>query len=423
MNKKILVSALLLTSSSVLAAPSYSTIGPNIGYGSNSNPGTVYSSLTNPANNTINAADVDGSRYGLGLNLQVQAELFGVEGSSDFLDNNIKTILDKSSYTIQDALNLQTNTNQFFTDYNGGNINVIAGVTAPILFKSDFINGGISFDYTKQVGTKVSFIKKADLAITATSPTTFSTTTGAAAIGITVNQLDEFALSYGYDFGEFSTSDLRGKVAAGATIRLLSLTSNAQAIDFGQYINDNQGNQSKDISDYVDDITSGSSSSSVALDLGASWTADNYGLSVVAYNLNSPSFDIKRNAAAIAFGMDKTLTFDPQVRLGADLFSKNREWALSSSIDLMETKDLNGSDTKFWGISGSYSTNSAWYIPDVRLGLKGNMVGTGLTYMNLGTTLGFLNVDLSTSSFSIIDNMDSQKDSGAAISVGVEFDF
>ncbi len=123
---------LMATAVSVQAAPSsYTPIASNIGYGDASNPNTLYSPLANPANNALTAADMEGSRFGLGATVQIQAEFDGLEGSKDFLDDKIKPILDKGTYTPQDAIDLQNLTNEFLTKYNHGNFSTITGAPYP----------------------------------------------------------------------------------------------------------------------------------------------------------------------------------------------------------------------------------------------------------------------------------------------------
>ncbi len=96
---------------------------------------------------------------------------------------------------------------------------------------------------------------------------------------------------------------------------------------------------------------------------------------------------------------------------------------MAGSYDLNKANDLNNEDTQWWTTSVSYATNSAWYIPDVRLGLRGNMVGTEYTYGTAGLTFGFLTLDVASTTTDFSGISDKQKDAGAMASVGVEFDF
>lgn len=415
---------LMATAVSVQAAPSsYTPIASNIGYGDASNPNTLYSPLANPANNALTAADMEGSRFGLGATVQIQAEFDGLEGSKDFLDDNIKPILDKETYTPQDAIDLQNLTNEFLTKYNHGNFSTIAGATVPLVVKHSFLGGGLSFDYTRQVGAKGYVIKQHD--VTAyDNGGNLAVSSGDAALGVGYKQLDEFAVSYGFDVLKSDS----GALALGITARYLNLMSNVKLVDFSEIADDNLGNSSKDTSDYIKDIDSGSSDSNFTADIGLNWTGQNYMIGVVGMNLTSPKFDINnksttQTSADFSSYIDSKFELKPQYRIGAQIFSQNRKWTLAGSYDLNKANDLNNEDTQWWTTSVSYATNSAWYIPDVRLGLRGNMVGTEYTYGTAGLTFGFLTLDVASTTTDFSGISDKQKDAGAMASVGVEFDF
>jgi len=215
-------------------------------------------------------------------------------------------------------------------------------------------------------------------------------------------------------------------LSVGVTARYLNLLSNAKAVDFSEIANDNLGNADKDTNDYIDDIDSGSSDSNITADIGLNWTAENYMVGLVGMNLTSPKFDVNDKSTGNAnatFGVDDEFELEPQFRVNAQWFSANREWTLAGSVDLKEANDLNDEATQWWSTTASYATNQAWYLPDVRVGLRGNMAGSGYTYGTFGVTLGFVTLDMAATTTDFSGVADDQEDAGVMASMGIEFDF
>lgn len=426
MNRLKLISALcLLGATSAQAAPSSSgPIGPNIGYGDASNANTIYDPLANPANNALNAADTEGYRVGLGINAQTRIEIQNLEGASDYYDNQIDPLL--NSTTVQAQQDLESNLETFIATYDNGNISTISGVTIPLVIKTDSMAGGLSLDYTRQIGAKGRIIKGTGNVTTQPDYVnqTLSINKGSAALGVTYTQLDEFALGYG--FKAFSSDS--GSLNIGATARYLTLLSNQNNVDLKQFIDDNVSG-STNFSDYVDGMDTGSTDSNLTADIGINWMADNYMIGLTGMNLTEPTFKVN-NMTSTQTKYDYFSSLVPseykmkaQYRVSAQVYSENREWTLAGSYDLAESNDLNNNDTQWWSVGASYATNSAWYIPDVRFGLRGNLIGTEKTYTNVGLTLGFLNLDVATTTMDFSGVEDKQKDAGIMASLGVEFDF
>ncbi|MDR9498215.1 MAG: conjugal transfer protein TraF [Hydrogenovibrio sp.] len=425
MQRKPLFKALtaILTSlgaSAALAAPSsYTPIGTNIGYGDSSNPNSLYSALANPANNDLNVADTKGARYGLGATFQMQAETEDLEGAVDFLDDRIKPYLD--SNTAGDVTDLQNETNAFLTEYDRGNFSAIGGVTVPLVVKHNTLGGGLSFDYTRQMAAKGEIIKRSNVNASYTGGN-LGIDSGDAALAVHYKELNEFALGYGRTVLRQGKSHL----SVGVTARYIDILSNAKAVDFSEIADDNLGNADKDTNDYIDDIDSGSSDSNITADIGVNWTAENYMVGLIGMNLTSPKFDVNDKSignANATFGVDDEFELEPQFRVNAQWFSADREWTLAGSVDLKEANDLNDEATQWWSTTASYATNQAWYIPDVRMGLRGNMAGSSYTYGTFGLTMGFWTVDLASTTTDFSGIADDQEDGGVMFSTGVEFDF
>ncbi|MBD3771943.1 MAG: conjugal transfer protein TraF, partial [Rhodobacterales bacterium] len=390
-----------------------------ITYGDASNTNTIYSPLANPAYNAIGKSDTEGYRVGLGAGFQVGVESHGLEGYSDYFKDNIQSILEKTYTNPTDANNaknqLQSNLNTYFTNYNQGNIAATGGVTIPLLIKSGSFKGGLSLDVSKQVATKVNVVDNPTtaIAVTATLNTSgsydLSVNPGAAAWNLSYKELTEFALGYGTDVFSNNNSTL----SVGVSARYLSLLSNTKMIDFSQVVSDNSGTGSKDTGDYLSDLNSGSGETAITADIGVNWIHENYTIGFVGMNLTSPKFkthDLSTASASTAFAnyIESDFTLKPQYRITGQLNTESRHWTIAGSYDLVKANDLNNQDTQWWSASASYATNSAWYIPDVRVGLRGNMVGNKYTYTGVGLTFGFLNLDVATTTMDISGVSDKQ---------------
>lgn len=418
----------LLAAGAAQAAPvSYAPIGPNIGYGDASNSNTIYSPMANPAYNAINKSDTEGYRVGLGANAQIGIESKGLEGYVDYFKNNVQPILD-ATYTpatiAQGVTDLQNSLNTYFAKYEQGNIAVQGGVTIPLLIKSSHINGGLSLDISKQVGSNVNVIKPGTITVSPVGTSALTVNAGAAGWNLNYKELTEFALGYGTNVYEKNGSAL----AIGVTARYLSMLSNTKVVDFKTVIDDNTGTTTKEASDYVKDMNTGTSETAMTADVGINWITDNYSLGMVGMNLTSPKFktnNLSTAASTTNFSsyISSEYKLKPQYRVTGQLYTDSRHWTLAASYDLAKANDLNNQDTQWWSASASYATNSAWYAPDVRIGMRGNLVGNKYTYTGVGLTFGFLNLDVATTTTDLTGVADKQKDAGIMAAAGVEFDF
>ncbi len=187
------------------------------------------------------------------------------------------------------------------------------------MVKHSFLGGGLSFDYTRQVGAKGYVIKQNDVSAYDNGGN-LAISSGDAALGVGYKQLDEFAVSYGFDVLKSDS----GALSLGITARYLNLMSNVKLVDFSEIADDNLGNSSKNTDDYIKDIDSGSSDSNFTADIGLNWTGQNYMIGVVGMNLTSPKFDINNKSAAATSAsfssyIDSKFELKPQYRIGAQI--------------------------------------------------------------------------------------------------------
>ncbi len=410
----------VLVSSSALASPSsYSPVGSNLSYGDASNPNTIYSTLANPASNALTSADTDDYRVGAGFSLGGAIQTQGMENSADNFDANIQPLLDIATPTVGDALALESAANAYLKGYDGAKLGVMGTLTIPILTKNKGLDGGVTLDYTRQHAMSSEFIYKSDMSIAQVAGQ-YAMTTGGAGLSLNYKILDEFALGYGTKV----YSDDKGFVSLGATARFLSMKSSSQVVDFGQVLTDNI-NGTSDAVDYVDNMDNGKTSDGLAADIGVAWNAENYTVGLVAMNVGSPKFkvaDVSVGTASVDFAGDIATSYvlEPQLRLSGQWHSADHHWTLGGSYDLVDSNDLNDADTKWATASASYATNSAWYIPDVRIGVRDNLLDNLNMYKSVGLTLGMLNIDVTATDLGALGT---DKDTGVMFSTGIEMDF
>lgn len=410
----------ILASGSVLASPSsFSPAGSNLSYGDASNPNTIFSTLASPASNALTSADTDNYRVGAGFSLGLAVQTDGMEGSATNFDANIQPLLDIPAPTVADALALEAATNAYLKGYDGAKLGAIGTLTIPLLTKSASFDGGITVDYTRMHAMSSEFIYNSDMAISQVGGE-YAMTTGAAGLGLNYKILDEFALGYGTKV----YSDDKGFVSIGASARFLSLKSSSQVVDFGQVLTDNINGNANAV-DYVENMDNGKTSDGLAVDIGAAWNAENYTVGLVAMNIGSPKFkvaDVSVGSASVDFAnrISTSYILKPQLRLSGQWHSSDHHWTLGASYDVMDSNDLNDADVKWATAAASYATNSAWYIPDVRVGVRDNLLDNLGMYKSVGLTLGMLNIDVAATDLGALGT---DKDTGVMFSAGIEMDF
>ncbi len=187
------------------------------------------------------------------------------------------------------------------------------------------------------------------------------------------------------------------------------------------------------------------SSTQFGLDLGLLWTLPYGQVGLTIANINEPEFEygsLNRDCAALnepqaqencavaintfapagRIALDETVTFDTQITLEGAVYTPGRNWLLAGSLDTNSVYDLVGMERQWLTLSATYFADS-YLIPNARIGVRKNLAGSELTYLNLGTTLfGVANLDLGYSLDSTeIDGSSTPR--GLAISFGFEEKF
>ena len=425
MNRTLLIAMLLANSGMAFSAPNSLPIGTNIGYGDTSNSNTIYAPIANPSNNAPSVSNIDGYRFGTGISGNLFIKSNGFEGVKSYLNNEIDVILNKNIFSLLDGTALADAFNGFMRKYQNGYIASEGSVTIPVILNHEYLSGGISIDYSQQYAGKASLVRNSDVTgIFDPLQNTINVTKEGAGLAFQYKEMNELAVGYGWKgviINQGSWYD--GNLNFGVTARYINMNSASAAIDFVQYTEDNLYGKNRSINDYLNGIQNGVSDSNVTADIGLDWTSENFMVSLVGKNLTSPSFEVQDQSTGYNFGIRNSYVMKPKTTMGVQWYSANRNWTLASSIDFNESNDLNDNPVQWFNATVSYATNEAWYIPDVRLGVRNNMATNGYNYITAGITIGVLTMDLATTTTDFSGIQNNQSNEGVMASLGLEFDF
>lgn len=138
------------------------------------------------------------------------------------------------------------------------------------------------------------------------------------------------------------------------------------------------------------------------LHLGALWVADNYQLGAQWSNINEPEFsypdvDVSpyRDQAIVDFlQRDQSYKMDSQLKLEASVFTTDRRWSAYLGVDVDSAADPFGDRFQWVTFSAALQRDSFW-LPNLRLGYRQNLVGTELGFLSAGiTAFRYINVDI-----------------------------
>ena len=412
---------LVAISGNVSATPK----GPNIGYGDSSNSNTIYAPMANPSNNAPSVSNIDGYRFGAGFSSNVFVKSNGFEGIEDYLNNEVDNILNKNIFELADGVALADSFNGLMKKYQNGYVSAEGGGVIPVVVNIDTLGGGLSFDYSRFYAGKVSLARNSDVTGTFDPfQNTINVTKEGAGLTFQYKEATELALGYGRKVMAINKGKwYDGNINIGLTGRYIEITAASMAIDFVQYTEDNLSGKNKSANDYLSDIQNGSSDSNITADMGIDWTGENFMVSLVGKNLTAPSFNVQDQSTGYNFGISDSYKIDPKFTMGAEWYSSNRNWTLAGAVDLNEGNDLNDNSTQWISASVSYATNDAWYIPDVRIGVRNNIALNGYNYLTGGVTLGIFTLDLATTTTDFSGVVNNQSNEGVMASLGVEIDF
>lgn len=140
----------------------------------------------------------------------------------------------------------------------------------------------------------------------------------------------------------------------------------------------------------------------VGIHVGALWVGERYQLGAQLTNINEPEFsypevDVSpyRNQSMVDFlQSDRRYRMDSQLKLEASAFSADRRWSAHLGWDVDSAMDPFGDRFRWLTFSAALQRDSFW-MSNLRLGYRKNLVGTELGFVSAGlTAFRYINVDL-----------------------------
>ncbi|ADU65813.1 hypothetical protein Selin_1078 [Desulfurispirillum indicum S5] len=418
---KRISSALLVTllPFSALAAPHFHPSGPNLTFGDISNPQTIMSTTANPAAGA--AAEKRGLRFGLLGSVGFAIEVGNVEDMmdklDDFMDYEFKDYeLNFPNYTpgleliqaqqdvntVREALAdyeyLEGEFNSFLADaHEKGYVKFGFSAHAPlmpVIATFDTLRGSLTFDANFSGQGKM-FVHGDTIGTPA------QITSNLPDSGMTDEQIATWIAA-----GNTPEVDTNANLSIhGGMLRELGVAYSARAYEHEKgllYVGGRLKHynaelsyvsvSTKDEDDAIDAIRDNMDanlveSTSLGLDVGVIWAAENYRVGATLVNFNEPSFDTPDGY----IGKGK---LERQIRTEGALYTASRNWVLGAGLDLNSAADLVGDDYQWMTLSAAYATQS-WWIPGFRVGYRQNLAGEELSFLTSGVTLfKALNLDL-----------------------------
>ncbi len=407
-----LTAAVLSLGLGVLAAPSLATplgAGPLASLGAQTDGYSIYAGVVNPALGSLMIPAREQWRLSYAPAISSRTEVGQVDNFVDDLNDLIDLIDDPSTNTqpVQTVLDrFNRALAQMGQDgYLKNTTNLHAPIT-PVYFRPAQLDGTLMAD-VRVVTQAFAGILDAPLAYDDQSKA-FSTAAAAYLKGAI-----ETSVALGYSqpvFAERLKQDYGAQVLAGASVRIYSLELSKQIFLL-------QKLDGKDIGDVISDEFDSNTQSTTAagLDLGLAWLAEHYRLGATLYNVNQPSFDygtigencaartgISRSnceaAAEFALVKGEIRTRESHKKTAYitldGRYAITPQWSVSGALDLAAHDDWVGTENQWLHLATAYQPAGDWW-PDWRLALQKNLVGSELTQMALGLSLGgVFSVDL-----------------------------
>jgi uncharacterized cupredoxin-like copper-binding protein len=381
----------------------------NIGYGPVGGDHSVFSSVANPVNNH---SALENSKVGMGSAVTVELEVSGTEG----LFNNFEDVIQAAAA----AGSLSQEVADGFTNnYKNASLYASSSLSIPVLVKTtDY--GNISVEYSKAMGLKAKTFQHEQSNGT---PLVADVQLG---MQTTFTEKTELAVGFARKTNTLDVTDTFGDGAEliyGVKGRLVQTGGNVHAYNFNRYLL--TGDAQKDIEDTAKAIEDRISlDSAFTADIGFRIDTPNWNTGLTVKNLIPVNVKLDRKhgdqaEADMAGAYETKYEMNSYAVIDASLYSKDKNWKLSGYAETNEHTNFAGLSEQNAGVHASYATDTA-YVPDVRFGVDKN-VSSDLTKYTAGLTLGFVNLDVSTSQLSYND--DTQEDFAGAVSLSVEAEF
>lgn len=411
MKKQLLSSAIALA----IAAPAQAAVlvgnyGASTTLGQVATPTTINSVRYNPAAGYLALDHKNGEdmRFGYMSQLGASIELGEADNFQDDVDDLI-TRLDDFDAKLKaggygsdfnaaksDAESIENDFNTVLESFGeAGRLKTSFTASVPglpVVFELPKVPGVLSLDASVGLVSLAAFEDQPFTGLsTATTLTdlenNFKTDSQVVVRGGTVTQI---GLGYSQALSNIQQiGSMQGELIVGAKANLYaaSLTSVKAKID---------RDDDKEVSDLISDgLDEAKDSTSVGLDVGAVWAANNYQLGLTVKNLIAPEFDAYEKDEVKGTEGTTTIELDPQTTADGAVFLKDRTLMLAASADLNEVEDLVGDEVQMVHLSASYFPSNV-VIPTVRVGYEKNLAGEELSALNFGLGLfrGVANLDV-----------------------------
>lgn len=426
-------------------------VGPNLTYGDASNFATVFSSTTNPA--WLGSNLHNENNYGFGLTGGGMVRQTKLKEVIDGFQDNIADTLDEfdngDNTALANAEELKLDVNNLILDTRDSFKfeTVFAGSVPIVITNVDWGGFGIELSGMSHTQSKLLSTDKPldiDTSYLIANPEAESSDVIDNALYVQsafynkVAVYSEAAVTYGNQF----FSNQYGILAIGAKAKYMMGTVRKSVVDLGSYL-DETAKDDPDIegklNDDFNDLMEGEVETQFGLDIGAMWISNHYYAGVTVMNVNSPTFtyntigdgpitDEKSNIERTyqnQINMNEEVILVPQGRVEAAVFTENRMWTLSGSVDTNESYDLVNNAYQWMTVSASFATNTGtdwWWmlVPDARLGYRANLAGDKESYIAPGFTFGPINLDMAMSSGAINDIQNGDVPEAFAMNLGAE---
>ncbi len=235
-----------------------------------------------------------------------------------------------------------------------------------------------------------------------------------------VAKTEEISLSYSLPVWQADTGNLH----LGFKPRYLEVSLSNAYIRYGEL---------SDAEDIFDDLENAElrSDKGFTADIGAIYQHQYFHLGLTIKNaieetFNYPDIDnfdeIRSDNIRQRVEQGSKYELETQAQFSFGLYNHNRLLSMSAGLDLNKTSDPMSDEYQWASIGVAYHPDS-WLIPAVRLGGKTNLVGTELSYINLGLSFfKVLSIDLA-STLEDVKVEDKTLPRGAAASVGLMINF
>lgn len=326
-------------------------------------------------------------------------EVGQIDSLIDELDELVD-ILENDDLSAQDALDAKNRFDPFLENAGRNGLIKLSGHAGIPIFPALYVSSDIgTFSFNARFsGSLRSTVLDDSIEIVGFN-NSFKINTSAA-VYVKSAGLSQFSIGYSDEFWQ----EGEGKLYAGATanINRLSLSKNLISLagledgeDIGDAIQDDYENNEQ-------------STTQLGLDIGALWVHSDYQVGLSISDLNEPEYEYKSLALdcsqltgisldncivsqdAISQGRisaNEVYTANAQANLSASAWlGDTKQWQLHTSIDLNDKNDPIG-DVYQWANIAATADFDSWFIPGIRLGYSTNLVGTKLSYYNVGITL------------------------------------